>query len=112
MLTVKQLKQCNVFEVILSESRFYKKWQTLVIIREISDCNLETGKTVQNLESPGLSRRVDSLAKLSFCIIMSYFFCHALLVHKHLGKNKNEKLDLHLCDQVITLIVIGIILVF
>ena len=40
---------------------------------------------------------------------MSYFFCHALLVHRHLGKNKSEKLDLHLCDLVITLIVIGII---
>ena len=34
-----------------------------------------------------------------FCIIMPYFFSHALLLHKHLGKNKNEKLDLHLCDQ-------------
>ena len=28
----------------LSESRIYKKWQTSVIIREISDSNLETGR--------------------------------------------------------------------
>ena len=28
----------------LSDSRVYKKWQTLVIIREISDSNLETGR--------------------------------------------------------------------
>ena len=28
--------------ISLSESQVYKKWQTLVIIREISDSNLET----------------------------------------------------------------------
>ena len=67
------------------------------------------GKTVQNLESPGLSGRVDSPAKLSFLYNYALFFCHVLLLHKYLGKNKNEKLDLHLCDLVITLIVIGII---
>ena len=67
------------------------------------------GKTVQNLESPGLSGRVDSPAKLSFWYNYALFFCHVLLLHKYLGKNKNEKLDLHLCDLVITLIVIGII---
>ena len=67
------------------------------------------GKTVQNLESPGLSGRVDSPAKLSFLYNYALFFCHVLLLHKFLGKNKNEKLDLHLCDQVVTLIVIGII---
>ena len=106
MLTVKQLKQCIVFKVILSESRFYKKWKTLAIIREISECNLETEKTVQNLESPRLSGRVDSPAKLSFLYNYVLFFCHVLLLHKYLGKNKNEKLDLHLCDQVITVIVI------
>ena len=32
-----------------------------------------------------------------------------MLLQKHLGKNENEKLDLHLCDLVIALIVIGII---
>ena len=67
------------------------------------------GKTVQNLESPGLSGRVDSPAKLSFWYNYALFFCHVLLLHKYLGKNKNEKLDLHLFDLVITLIVIGII---
>ena len=67
------------------------------------------GKTVQNLESPGLFGRVDSPAKLSFLYNYALFFCHVLLLHKYLGKNKNEKLDLHLCDLVITLIVIGII---
>ena len=36
MLTVKQLKQRKVFEVTLSESRFYKKWQTSAVIWEIS----------------------------------------------------------------------------
>ena len=35
---------------------------TLAIIQEISDSNLETGDTVQNLESPGLAGRVDSTA--------------------------------------------------
>ena len=67
------------------------------------------GKTVQNLESPGLSGRVDSPAKLSFLYNYALFFCHVLLLHKYIGKNKIEKLDLHLCDLVITLIVIGII---
>ena len=54
------------------------------------------GKTVQNLESPGLSGRVDSPAKLSFWYNYALFFCHVLLLHKYLG-------------LVITLIVIGII---
>ena len=67
------------------------------------------GKTVQNLESPGLSGRVDSPAKLSFLYNYALFFCHILLLHKYSGKNKNEKLDMHLCDLVVTLIVIGII---
>ena len=40
MLTVKQLKQRKVSEVTLSESRFYKKWQTSAVIREISDSSL------------------------------------------------------------------------
>ena len=38
----------------------------LAIIREISDSNLETGDTVQNLESPGLSGRVGSTEMLLF----------------------------------------------
>ena len=42
MLTVRQLKQRKIFEISLSESRIYKKWQTLAIIWEISDSNLET----------------------------------------------------------------------
>ena len=42
MLTEKKLKQCKIFEISLSESQIYKKWQTLAIIREISDSNLET----------------------------------------------------------------------
>ena len=62
MLTVKYLKQRKISEILLSESQVYKKWQTSAIILEISDSNLESGRyyTVQNLESPGLSRRVDS----------------------------------------------------
>ena len=44
MLTVRQLKQRKIFEISLSESRIYKKWQTLAIIRQISDSNLETGR--------------------------------------------------------------------
>ena len=44
MLTVKQLKQCKIFEISQSESRIYKKWITSAIIREISDSNLETGR--------------------------------------------------------------------
>ena len=41
-MLIKQLKLRKIFEISLSESRFYKKWQTLAIIREISDSNLET----------------------------------------------------------------------
>ena len=45
LLTVKKLKQHKVFEKIsLSESWFYKRWQTSAIIQEISDSNLETGR--------------------------------------------------------------------
>jgi len=39
---IKKLKQCKIFEISLSESQVYKKWQILAIIREISDSNLET----------------------------------------------------------------------
>ena len=42
------------------KSLVYKKWQTWAIIREILNSNLETGRYSPNLESPGLSRRVDS----------------------------------------------------
>ena len=49
MLTVKQLKQRKIFEISLSESRVYKKWQTLAIIQEISDSNLETGRYSPNI---------------------------------------------------------------
>ena len=56
---------------------------------------------------------LECMSKLSFLYNYAlFFFFHALLLHRHLGKNKNEKLDLHLCDQVITLIVVGIILLF
>ena len=62
MLTVKQLKQCKIFEILLSGSRIYKKWLTSAIIREISDSNLETGRnSSKNLESPRLFERVDIL---------------------------------------------------
>ena len=44
MLTVRQLEQRKIFEISLSESRIYKKWQTSAIIWEISDSNLETGR--------------------------------------------------------------------
>ena len=44
MLTVKQLKQRKIFDISLSESRIYRKWQISTIIREISDSNLETGR--------------------------------------------------------------------
>ena len=38
MLTV---TMAQIFEISLSESQIYKKWQTLMIIGEISDSNLE-----------------------------------------------------------------------
>ena len=38
MLTV---TMAQIFEISLSESQVYKKWQTLMIIGEISDSNLE-----------------------------------------------------------------------
>ena len=33
------VKHRKIFEISLSESRIYKKWQTSAIIREISDCS-------------------------------------------------------------------------
>ena len=54
MLTENCSNKAFVFEKIpLSESRFYKKWQTMAIIREISDSNLETGR---NGSKSGVSR--------------------------------------------------------
>ena len=53
MLTVRQLKQSKIFKISLSESRIYKKWQTLAIIREISDSKLETRR---NGSKSGVSR--------------------------------------------------------
>ena len=45
MLTVKyKLKQCGIFEILLSVSWIYEKWQTSVIIQEISDSNLDSGR--------------------------------------------------------------------
>ena len=44
----------SIWKISLSESRFYKKLQTMAIIREISDSNLEAGRNSSNLESPGL----------------------------------------------------------
>ena len=52
---------------------------------------------------------LECMTKLSFLYYYALIFCHALLLHKHLGKNENKKLDLHLCDLVIALIVVGII---
>ena len=49
-----------MFKILWSKSLVYKKWQTWAIIREISNSNLETGRYSLNLESPRLSRRVDS----------------------------------------------------
>ena len=50
---------------------------------------------------------LERMSKLSFLYnYVLFFFCHVLLLHKHLGKNKIEKLDLHLCDLVITVIVL------
>ena len=62
MLTIKLLKQRKIFEISLSDSRIYKKWQTSAITREISDSNLETGRngSKSQLKSPGLSGRVNS----------------------------------------------------
>ena len=42
MLREKYLKQRKVLEISLTDSQIYRKWQTLAIIREISDSNLET----------------------------------------------------------------------
>ena len=49
-----------MFKILWSESLVYKKWQTWAIIWEISNSNLETGRYGPNLETPALSRRVDS----------------------------------------------------
>ena len=50
--TIAQTKQ-SIWKIPPSESRFYKKWQTMAIIREISDSNLETGR---NGSKSGVSR--------------------------------------------------------
>ena len=47
------VKRRTIFEISLSESRIYKKWQTSAIIREISDSNLETRR---NGSKSGLSQ--------------------------------------------------------
>ena len=62
MLTIKLLKQRKIFEISLSDSRIYKKWQTSAITREISDSNLETGRngSKSQVKSRGLSGRVNS----------------------------------------------------
>ena len=74
MLTVKQLKQRKIFEMLLSGSRIYKKWQTSAIIREISDSNLETGRNgSKNLESPRLFERVDIPG---IVLANNFFSCH------------------------------------
>ena len=41
MLTVKELKQRKIFEIV--GNRVCKKWQTSAIILEVSDSNLESG---------------------------------------------------------------------
>ena len=38
---------------------------------------------------------LECMSKLSFLYNYVLFFCHAWRLHKHLGKKKNEKLDLH-----------------
>ena len=47
----------------MSESQIYKKWETSVIIWEISDSNLEIRRNGSKSGGfPGLSGRVDSTA--------------------------------------------------
>ena len=55
----------SIWKISLSESRFYKKLQTMAIIREISDSNLEAGR---NSSKPGVSRiiRESELTALSW----------------------------------------------
>ena len=43
MLTVKSLKQSKVFENSTVRKSILQKWQTMAIICDISDSNLETG---------------------------------------------------------------------
>ena len=50
-------KQRKIFKILWSESQVYKNWQTWA--------NLKTGIYGQNLEFPGLSRRVHSAAPQS-----------------------------------------------
>ena len=60
MLTVKLLQTTQKIKILGSDCRVYKKWQTSAVIREIFDLIWRPGDRVQNLESPGLSARVDS----------------------------------------------------
>ena len=55
MLTVKLLQTKQKIKILGSESRVYEKWQTLI---------WRPGDTAQNLESPGLSGRVESTVYL------------------------------------------------
>ena len=63
LLIVKQLKQRN-FEISLSESRLYKNCKCRRLSGRFYTLIWRPGETVQNLESPRLSRRVDSPASL------------------------------------------------
>ena len=56
----RELKQCKIFEISLTESQILKKLQTLAIIWEISDSNVETRRNGSKLGVSGLSGGVDS----------------------------------------------------
>jgi len=66
MLTVKLLQTTQKIKILGSESRVYKKWQTVAIMREMFDSNLETGRYSREPGSPGLSGRVDSTEVLPY----------------------------------------------
>ena len=79
---------------------FYKKWQTLAVIREISDSNLETGR---NGSKSGVSRiiRESKLTALQPCsdflraVITCTFLMKKGTCEKHLNgrQRKNDSVD-------------------
>ena len=65
ILTLKYVKQCKMVEILLTESQIYRRNGKLQRLSRRYSCYMliwRQGDVVQNLESPGLSRRVASTA--------------------------------------------------
>ena len=89
MLTVKLLQTTQKIKILVSESQVYKKWQTSA--GRFSTLIWRLGDTVQNLESPRFSGRVDSTGYLH------YIFIHKILTMELLNHLKHVELLMKYC---------------